>query len=133
MTSAPPPPPAQPAAPPAAAPPPTPPAAPPTPPPTPPSGQAADAEPSGEEPSGEDFAKLPRIPPFTDFELEPVEQQFDEPRQYTGRRRRPDDTDPNLGRHAQPGAPQQRYRQDPSDVDEILARLLPPRNTNGRS
>lgn len=78
-------------------------------------------------PPNDDFAALPRIRPFTDFELDPVE---DEP-SYTGRRRRVEDPAAS-GRHAEPEAPlptpaaaeSQRRRRADADGDDLLARLL---------
>ncbi len=78
----------------------------------------------------DDFAALPRIRPFTDFELDPIE---DEPA-YTGRRRAAD-IEANSGRHAQ-GTDEpvrRRRRADENGHDEnghdenghdLLARLL---------
>ena len=61
---------------------------------------------------------LPRIEPFTAFELDPIEP---EPA-YTGRRRRSED-DADHGRHAQPEGGGRRHRAD-DDGDDLLARLL---------
>jgi hypothetical protein len=74
-------------------------------------------------PPFDDFASLPRIRPFTDFELDPIE---DEPA-YTGRRRRTEDGDANSGRHARRSdEPIRRHRRADGGGtdDELLARLL---------
>jgi hypothetical protein len=104
----------------AAPPPPAAPAQPaPGPPPAAPDPAASPADP---------FAGLPRIRPFTDFELDPID---DEP-QYTGRRRRTEDEEPTpdgdepRGRHSSgpgDGAPGPR-RRAPEDGHDLLARLL---------
>lgn len=62
---------------------------------------------------------LPRIEPFTAFELDPIEDEPD----YTGRRRRREDGEPLGGRHARPDGPGRRHRAD-DDGDDLLARLL---------
>jgi hypothetical protein len=62
---------------------------------------------------------LPRIQPFTDFELDPIEDEST----YTGRRRRREDGEPLGGRHARPDGPGRRHREE-SDGDDLLARLL---------
>jgi hypothetical protein len=62
---------------------------------------------------------LPRIEPFTDFELDPIE---DEPA-YTGRRRRGEGGEPFAGRHSRPDGPGRRHRDD-DEPDDLLARLL---------
>ena len=65
---------------------------------------------------------LPRIEPFTAFELDPIEAE--EP-DYTGRRRRREDGEPLGGRHARPDGPGRRHRADDDDEgDDLLARLL---------
>jgi hypothetical protein len=74
-------------------------------------------------PDGDDFAALPRIRPFTDFELDPVD-----PPGYTGRRRRVEGNEAAYGRHARPGeAAGRRFRpdEDAEPDDDLLARLLP--------
>jgi hypothetical protein len=87
------------------------------PPPAPPQAPANPPEPG---PSADPFAGLPRIRPFTDFELDPIEE---EPR-YTGRRRRTEESERG-GRHARP-APEEPEgrRRAPEDGSELLAKLL---------
>jgi hypothetical protein len=63
---------------------------------------------------------LPRIEPFTAFELDPIEDELPD---YTGRRRRREDGEPADGRHARPDGPGRRHRAD-DDGDDLLARLL---------
>jgi hypothetical protein len=74
------------------------------------------------------FAGLPRIRPFTDFELDPI----DEPPPYVGRRRAghgPEDGDAAAGRHSRgqgeepPEQPRGR-RRAPEDGDDLLQRLI---------
>jgi hypothetical protein len=81
------------------------------------------AEPQGPAafPAVDDFAALPRIRPFTDFELDPIE---DEPA-YTGRRRADEPTGVN-GRHAQAEESGRRHgRADDDDAgNDLLAKLL---------
>jgi hypothetical protein len=60
---------------------------------------------------------LPRIEPFTAFELDPIETEAD----YTGRRRRGEDPDAD-GRHTRGDGGGRRHRDD--DGDDLLARLL---------
>jgi hypothetical protein len=98
------------------------PAAPPPPTPTPAAPEPRPATTLGADP----FAGLPRIRPFTDFELDPIE---DEP-SYTGRRRRTEEAeggDEPRGRHAsgpgEDGEPSGR-RRAPEDGHDLLARLL---------
>ena len=62
---------------------------------------------------------LPRIEPFTDFELDPIEDES----HYTGRRRRREDGEPLGGRHSRPEGPGRRHRDD-DGTDDLLARLL---------
>ena len=62
---------------------------------------------------------LPRIEPFTDFELDPIEDESP----YTGRRRRLEDGEPLAGRHSRPDGPGRRHRDD-DEPDDLLARLL---------
>jgi hypothetical protein len=94
-----------------------------------PSGTAPSATaPSSSEPRPQppsplgDFPALPRLRPFTDFELDPIEDDT-----YTGRRRRLEDPGPN-GKHASPVAdqPTRRHRRAAEDdaADDLLARLL---------
>jgi hypothetical protein len=69
----------------------------------------------------EGFADLPRIRPFTDFELDPV----GEPNPYTGRRRRVEDNEAAYGRHARDAEPAgRRHRREDGEEDDLLARLL---------
>lgn len=72
--------------------------------------------------SFDDFPALPRLRPFTDFELDPIEDDS-----YTGRRRRLEDPGTN-GKHTSPGAdqPTRRHRRAAEDdaADDLLARLL---------
>jgi hypothetical protein len=70
--------------------------------------------------AADEFASLPRLRPFTDFELDPVESS------YTGRRRRTEDVESGeAGRHARNGeeAPRRHRRAEDSE-DDLLARLL---------
>jgi hypothetical protein len=72
----------------------------------------------------DDFASLPRIRPFTEFELDPIE---DEPA-YTGRRRRGEEIDA-AGRHSHSAErPMTRRHRRAEDAEEsesdLLARLL---------
>jgi hypothetical protein len=62
---------------------------------------------------------LPRIEPFTAFELDPIEDES----AYTGRRRRREDGEPLAGRHTRSEAPGRRHRDD-DDQNDLLARLL---------
>jgi hypothetical protein len=98
---------------------------PPTPRPAPPAAAAPAPEPRPQPPppapafAADDFASLPRIRPFTEFELDPIE---DEP-SYTGRRRRIEDE--ANGRHARPAETDpQRHRRPEERTDDLLARLL---------
>jgi hypothetical protein len=77
-------------------------------------------------PRPDDFADLPRIRPFTDFELDPVEVKVLEDAAYTGRRRRGDDEeDADAGRHASDGDDvARRHRRADEDGDDLLARLI---------
>jgi hypothetical protein len=78
-------------------------------------------------PRPDDFADLPRIRPFTDFELDPVDPPAKDEPAYTGRRRRPDDEDEGgAGRHASPGdgATRRHRRAEEGGDDDLLARLL---------
>jgi hypothetical protein len=68
----------------------------------------------------DDFAALPRIRPFTDFELDPIQ---DEPA-YTGRRRRGEETEGDA-KHAREAESGRRHaRDDGEDGNDLLARLL---------
>jgi hypothetical protein len=84
---------------------------------------AAESRPQPPTPSGQsslgDFPSLPRLRPFTDFELDPIEDD------YTGRRRRIEDPAGN-GKHASPAEqPTRRHRRaDEETEDDLLARLL---------
>ena len=74
--------------------------------------------------TADEFAGLPRIRPFTDFELDPVEPPLPA---YTGRRRRPEDDDGErgAGRHSRPAdEPERRHRRAEDNADDLLARLL---------
>lgn len=77
-------------------------------------------------PHPDDFADLPRIRPFTDFELDPIAAPAKDAPAYTGRRRRPDDEDEaSSGRHASPGdGATRRHRRAEEGGDDLLARLL---------
>ena len=85
------------------------------------------------------FADLPRITPFTDFALDPIDTRPPAPNGYTGRRRASADdaeaSDAAVGtaRHSQGGAegdtperPGRRHRraEENSEAGELLARLL---------
>ena len=98
--------------------------------------------------SSDPFASLPRLRPFTDFELDPIEPEADDP--YSGRRRQngaaspangsepaaPSSSEPvapNSGRHtnANGDAPGQstrsaggRRRRAADGDDDVLARIL---------
>jgi hypothetical protein len=97
-------------------------ATPPSPAPAPaPAPQAGRPTPPSPAPAADDFAALPRLRPFTDFELEPVEPS------YTGRRRRADDEPANGdGRHSASNGeePPRRHRRAEDSDDDLLARLL---------
>jgi hypothetical protein len=71
-------------------------------------------------PSSDPLAGLPRISPFTEFELDPTEDDDS----YTGRRRRRED--PDDGRHSRGEAPEAPggRRRAPENGDDLLARLL---------
>jgi len=74
------------------------------------------------------FADLPRIRPFTDFELDPI----DDPPPYTGRRRRTAEEELASGRHSRSDAePPAGRRRAPESGDELLARLLGRENARG--
>jgi hypothetical protein len=119
------------------------------PPPSPsPRPQPAPAEPivlplQQQQPAGDEFAGLPRIRPFTDFELDPAGPDAGAARPaagpppehgaaadqspYTGRRRRGDEPEPGTGRHARAAdedEPGRRHRRDEDSADDLLARLL---------
>jgi hypothetical protein len=112
-----------------AAPTPAPPAAPaqpssaPAPPPRP-SAPAPATPPAGSRPTADlvdDFAGLPRIRPFTEFELDPIEDEA----AYTGRRRRSDEDEARAGRHTRPAEPPaRRHSRAPKGNEDLLARLL---------
>ena len=93
-------------------------AEPPRPAPAPPSASDPDVAPADE--LVDTLSGLPRIEPFTAFELDPIEEQQPD---YTGRRRRREDGEPLGGRHARPDGPGRRHR-DEGDQDDLLARLL---------
>jgi hypothetical protein len=63
---------------------------------------------------------LPRIEPFTEFELDPIEDE--ESVSYTGRRRRGEE-DEGAGRHSRSDGPGRRRRNE-DDENDLLARLL---------
>jgi hypothetical protein len=63
---------------------------------------------------------LPRIEPFTEFELDPIEDE--ESASYTGRRRRGEE-DEGAGRHSRSDGPGRRRRNE-DDENDLLARLL---------
>jgi hypothetical protein len=67
---------------------------------------------------GAELNGLPRITPFTEFELDPIEEDPG----YTGRRRRSEDSD-GSSRHAAPEPRSRRHRAAEGD-DDLLARLL---------
>lgn len=71
-------------------------------------------------PTPDEFADLPRLRPFTDFELDPVEAQG---AAYTGRRRRSEDEAPSPGPRAD-GETGRRHRRAEDSDDDLLARLL---------
>lgn len=72
----------------------------------------------------DDLAALPRIEPFTDFELDPVDVPGEGESAYTGRRRRGDDDDPESGRHASAEDPDRPHHRAADEGDDLLARLL---------
>jgi hypothetical protein len=79
--------------------------------------RAADAD-IHREPPHEEFAGLPRLRPFTDFELDPIEPD------YSGRRRAADaaESGPRPGRH---GAEEESGgRRRAEDGHDVLARIL---------
>jgi hypothetical protein len=79
-------------------------------------------------PSGQDeFAGLPRIRPFTDFELDPIEDET----AYTGRRRKTGD-EPGSGRHAQSEGPGRRHSRAEDNGDDLLARIFAREGLDGR-
>jgi hypothetical protein len=76
-------------------------------------------------PAGDEFAGLPRIRPFTDFELDPAESVDEDDSAYTGRRRRGEEFDAESGRHAsEADGPGRRHRRGEDNGDDLLARLL---------
>lgn len=91
--------------------------------PTPPTPAPSTPAPSTQAPLpsvADELASLPRIRPFTDFELDPIESS------YTGRRRRADpDESSSAGRHSR-GAdePTRRHARGEDSDDDLLARLL---------
>ena len=95
-----------------------------------PSPPARDADP---------FADLPRITPFTEFELDPIDSRpAPTPDGYTGRRRAASEEsvaaadDAAGGRHSQGGAApadtgagrRSRHAEENTEANELLARLL---------
>ncbi|HZC69473.1 MAG TPA: DUF6779 domain-containing protein [Jatrophihabitans sp.] len=80
--------------------------------PTPPAAQAMPADP---------FAGLPRIRPFTEFELDPIEDES----AYTGRRRRAEEEEGGRGRHSrtEPAAARRHSRAEETGED-LLARIF---------
>ncbi len=86
------------------------------------------------------FADLPRITPFTEFELDPIDNRpAPAPDAYTGRRRAtsedtgsPAAEDAAGGRHSQAGATpagttsgrRHRHAEENTEANELLARLL---------
>jgi hypothetical protein len=97
----------------------------PLPPPQPTGGPTGEPRPSPSPPA-DPFAGLPRIRPFTDFELDPIEDDAS----YTGRRRKGEETDQPRGRHSRDGEPSGR-RRAPENGDELLARLLARESARG--
>ena len=83
--------------------------------------------------SADPFADLPRLRPFTEFELDPIEDAS-EPANYAGRRRDCVDQPPNssFGRHAGSDEPVdpiragggRRRHEAADDGDDVLARIL---------
>jgi hypothetical protein len=63
---------------------------------------------------------LPRIRPFTDFELDPIEDES----AYTGRRRRGDEDEGGRGRHAQSEDSGQRHRRADENGEDLLSRIF---------
>jgi hypothetical protein len=72
-------------------------------------------------PQSDEFAGLPRLKPFTDFELDPVEAAD---AAYTGRRRRADEEAPSAGGPADGEETGRRHRRAEDSNDDLLARLL---------
>lgn len=97
---------------------PTPAAGPPAPTPTPPPERGPAPPPIDER--FDTLSGLPRIEPFTAFELDAIEE---EPPAYAGRRRQRDDSDPVRGRHARSDGPGRRHRDD-DDGNDLLERLI---------
>jgi hypothetical protein len=92
-------------------------------------------------PQFDGFAGLPRIRPFTEFALDPIEPVReirrlplrdltsgvdDDDSAYTGRRRRSDEEEAGNGRHVRTAAepPVRRHRKVSEETDDLLARLL---------
>lgn len=67
------------------------------------------------------FAGLPRIRPFTEFELDPIEDES----AYTGRRRRAEEEEGGRGRHSrtEPAAARRHSRAEETGED-LLARIF---------
>jgi hypothetical protein len=68
----------------------------------------------------DEFADLPRISPFTDFELDTDSDDA----AYTGRRRRVDEEAPGAGLDTEDEEPGRRHRRAEDGGDDLLARLL---------
>jgi hypothetical protein len=82
--------------------------------------QPSPAPSAGPAPARDPFASLPRIRPFTDFELDPIEDEA----AYTGRRRRTEEEEAR-GRHSRSEEASRRHRRPEGDSSEdLLARLL---------
>ncbi|MGH8960968.1 MAG: hypothetical protein ACRDWT_07140, partial [Jatrophihabitantaceae bacterium] len=72
------------------------------------------------------FAGLPRLRPFTDFELDPIGPTPDPPPDYSGRRRS-DSPPPRRSRHGAEDdveAGGRRRRRAEADSDDVLSRIL---------
>jgi hypothetical protein len=94
--------------------------------PTPPPAAAAPVP--AAPPLVDDFASLPRIRPFTDFELDPIE---DEPI-YTGRRRAEEPEANGRHSHAVERPTGRRHRRaDETEDADLLAKLLARESAHG--
>jgi hypothetical protein len=75
-------------------------------------------------PASDEFAGLPRIRPFTEFELDPIEPAASDDAAYTGRRRRADEAEPGAAQHTDDDETGRRHRRAEDSEDDLLARLL---------
>jgi hypothetical protein len=95
--------------------------APPQPVPTPPDAeQPQPRSESAQEPVGVEFAGLPRIRRFTEFELDPVEDEST----YTGRRRRVENENGGAGRQPEELPAGRRHSRAEEDGEGQLARTF---------